>query len=381
MGTSTPEQPATKRPAFTIACGLFASIAFVQLLSVGVAIAARTGETREVVRYIQDAPLIVSVPTLRDEAPLPSNLNPRSVAEMLKEYTDDGDSRLTPPASSTFNTPQFNQPAIPETASLIQDPMVEKLVRDGHLAHNQGDLIKALLKLEEAESRAPHEPAIFYRKALLFEDMGQWERATDNYEKLFVMGPSIGVYYHKSAFKLSNGINPQTQKEQTLIIGQIMRRISDDRLQARLTIPIRSVANTDFDPSQLEIKVHHYDLVDKKKIEAVPPSRAENIQDRWLHEPLDWADDEEIAESSYRLPPIAEAEVHLFGERSYFGYVAELYYKNELIDQQAYPRRLHAIHADQQRSQEFAFPLDFPLDEALPNINPDNPLLPALPRH
>ena len=195
------------------------------------------------------------------------------------------------------------------------------------------------------------------------------------------MVPSIGFYYHKSAFKLSNGINPQTQKEQTLIIGQIMRRISDDRLQARLTIPIRSVANNDFDPSQLEIKVHHYDLVDKKKIEAVPPSRAENIQDRWLHEPLDWADDEEIAESSYRLPPIAEAEVHLFGERSYFGYVAELYYKNELIDQQAYPRRLHAIHADQQRSQEFAFPLDFPLDEALPNINPDNPLLPALPRH
>ena len=160
-----------------------------------------------------------------------------------------------------------------------------------------------------------------------------------------------------------------------------MRRISTDRLQARLTIPIRSVANADFDPSQLEIKVHHYDLVDKKKIEAVPPSRADNIKDRWLHEPVDWANDEEIAESSYTLPPSAVAEEHLFGERTYFGYVAELYYKNELIDQQAYPRRLHAIHAEQQNKQEFAFPLDFPLDEALPNINPDNPLLPALPRY
>ena len=380
MGTPTPESPAPKGSAFTIACGLFACIAFAQLLSVGVAIAARTGETREVVRYVQGAPLIVSVPTLRDIAPLSGSLNPRSVAEMLEEYTDDGDTALSPPAS-TFNTPLFSQPAIPETAPSIQDPMVEKLVRKAHIAHNQGDLIKALLKLEEAESRASTEPAIFYRKALLFEDMGQWERATNNYEKLFVMGPEIGVYYHKAAFKLSNGINPVAQKEQFLVIGHIMRRITPDRLQARLTIPIRMVANSDFDPSQLEIKVHHYDLVDNKKIEAVPPSRADNIQDRWLHEPLDWANDEEIAESSYTLPPSAEAEVHLFGERKYFGYVAELYYKNELIDQQAYPRRLHAIHAKQQFNQGFALPLDFPLDEALPNINPDNPLLPALPRY
>jgi len=380
MGALILESPATKRPAFTIACGLFACIAFAQLLSVGVAIAARTGETREVVRYVTEAPLIVSIPTLPDEVPFQRNSSPRSVAEMLEEYTDEGDADIQQPAS-TFHTPLFSQPAIPETAPIIRDPLVEKLVRDAHIAHNQGDLIKALLKLEEAESRASDEPAIFYRKALLFEDMGQWERATNNYEKLFVMGPEIGVYYHKSAFKLSNGINPVAQKEQFLIIGQIMRRISPDRLQARLTIPIRTVANADFDPSQLEIKVHHYDLVDKKKIEAVPPSRADNIQDRWLHEPLDWANDEEIAESSYTLPPSAVAEEHLFGQRTYFGYVAELYYKNELIDQQAYPRRLHAIHAEQQNNQEFAFPLDFPLDEPLPNINPDNPLLPALPRH
>ncbi|PQJ28111.1 tetratricopeptide repeat protein [Rubritalea profundi] len=380
MGTPTQESPAATRPAYTIACGLFACIAFAQLLSVGVAIAARTGETREVVRYVKGAPLIVSIPTLPDEVPLSGSLNPRSVAEMLEEYTDKDDAAIQPP-STTFQTLLFSPPAIPETAPSIQDPMVEKLVRDAHTAHNQGDLIKALTKLEEAESIAPNEPAIFYRKALLFEDMGLWERATNIYEKLFVMGPEIGVYYHKSAFKLSNGINPQSQKEQSLIIGHIMRRISPDRLRARLTIPIRTVANADFDSKQLEIKVHHYDLVDKKKIEAVPLSRADNIKDRWLHEPLDWANDEEIVESTYTLPPSAVAEEHLFGKRTYFGYVTELYYKNELIDQQAYPRRLHAIHAEQQNNHEFAFPLDFPLDEALPNINPDNPLLPALPRH
>ncbi|MEO1857490.1 MAG: hypothetical protein ABGY95_09055 [Rubritalea sp.] len=379
MGTATQKSPTAKPPAFTIACGLFACIAFMQLLSVGVAIAARTGETREVIRYVKEAPMIVSVPTLRDAEPLRGNLNPRSVAEILEEYTDESDQME--PAASTFNTPVYSQPAIPETAPLVNDPMVEKLVREAHIAHNQGDLMKALLKLEEAEFQAADEPAIFYRKALLFEDLGHWEQATNNYEKLFVMGPRVGVYYHKSAFKLSNGINPVEQKEQSLIIGHIMRRISEDRLHARLTIPIRSVSDSDFDPSQLEIKVHHYDLVDKKKIEPVPLSRGDNIQDRWLHKPLDWANGEEIAESCYTLPASAVAEEHLFGQRTYFGYVAELYYKNELIDQQAYPRRLHAIHAKQQNSQEFDFPLDFPLDEALPNINPDNPLLPALPRH
>ncbi len=378
MGTPTPVSPAAKRPAFTIACGLFACVAFAQFLSVGVAIALRTGETREVIRYIKDDPLIVSVPTLRDEQPQSTQLKPRSLKQLLANYTDETD---LPKISKPTPIERPFLPAIPDQAPSIPDPAVEKLVRDAHKAHSQGDLLAALIKLEEAEALAPNEPVVFYRKALLFEDMGQWERATNNYEKLFVMGPLIGVYYHKSAFKLSHGINPEPSKQDLLVIGHILHRISSDGLHAKLTIPIRSTANGEFDPTHINVIVHHYDLVDGKKIETVPPSRASNKSERWLHEPVDWMEEEEIAEAVYTIPALTEAETHLFGERKYFGYVAELYYKNELIDQQAYPRRLHAIHAEKQVDPSFDLPMDFPLDEALPNINPNNPLLPALPRH
>lgn len=379
MGTPTPESAAVRRPTFAFACGLLACAAFAQLLSVGIAIALRSGETREVIRYVKGDPIIVSVPTLRD--PIESELKeaqPRSVEQILQAYAGDVEN-ITP-------EPSFSITPIQETPSSnsdyqIDDPQVELLVAQASQEHSRGDIMNALVKLEEAEAISPDEPAIFYRKALLFEDMGQWDRATDNYEKIFTMGPNVGVLYHKAAFKLSHGINPESNKQNLLVIGHILHRIPEDKLSARLTIPIRSGGNTDFDPAQISVEIHHYDLVDGKRIEQVPPSRADAKSERWLHSPVDWASGEEIAEATYTLPKLTEADTHLFGERKYFGYVAELYYKNELIDQQAFPRRLHAIHAEQQRQSNLDMPFNFPLDEPLPNLNPDNPLLPALPRN
>ena len=59
-------------------------------------------------------------------------------------------------------------------------------------------MMRAILKLEEAESIDPNEPALYYQKAELFEDMGHWQKAGDNYQKLFDMGPEIGSYYAPS---------------------------------------------------------------------------------------------------------------------------------------------------------------------------------------
>ncbi|MFC4990667.1 hypothetical protein [Rubritalea tangerina] len=70
---------------------------------VGVAIAARTGETREVVRYVKGDPLIVSVPTLRDEVSPTPSVQPRSLEELLSDYAEPSDSLPTensPPIAS-----------------------------------------------------------------------------------------------------------------------------------------------------------------------------------------------------------------------------------------------------------------------------------------
>ena len=382
MGSPVTQQGSKKHPGFTIACCLFATVAFAQIIAVGVSIAARTGETREVIRYVASDPVIVSVPTLRDPQPLSTEIEPRGIDELMAAYAND-DTAATP---NEF-TPNSDLGIIPAPDSTkkrasdipkIANPLVENLVLEAKESHIKGDLVAALNKLEEAEALAPSEPSVYYGMAQIFEDMGQWDRATDHYEKLFTMGPGIGIYYHKSAFKLSNGLNPDNPNLDLFIIGNILRRISDDKLTARLTIPIRSTPNGDFDPSKLELKVHHYDLVDSKKVEAVPPSRAGNISDRWLRAQPDWSSNEEFAESVYTIPKASSSDVHIFGVREYFGYVTELYYKNELVDQQAYPRLLHAIHAQKKNAPNFDSPYDFPLDEALPDINPDNPLLPSI---
>ena len=380
MGSSIHKSATKKHPGFTIACGLFACIAFAQLVAIGVSIAARTGETREVIRYVKTDPLIISVPTLRDPLPRNTDFTPRTPAQLIEAYTSESDDLHTHLApTQPAPTPHIHAPVIGNIPE-IANSRVAALILTAQKLHVKGDLIATIFKLEDAESLAPNEPAVFYEKAKVFEDMGNWDRATDNYEKLFKMGPAIGVYYDKAAFKLSNGINPIAAKQDLFIIGNILRRISPDKLSARLTIPIRSTPEGEFDATLLEVKIHHYDLVDNKKVEAVPLSRAGNIKDRWINPRPDWSSNEEFAESVYTLPKADAAEVHIFGERKYFGYVAELYYKNELIDQQAFPRRLHALHAKLNHAPGFADPYDFPFDEALPNINPDNPLLPALPR-
>jgi len=64
---------------------------------------------------------------------------------------------------------------------------------------------------------------------------------------------------------------------------------------------------------------------------------------------------------------------YLFGERKYYGHVAELSYRGEVIDQQAWPRLLAREKNIRERD-----PLMMP-DGYLPNdFNHENPLLPTL---
>lgn len=373
-----------------------------QVIAIGVAAALRSGETREIVTYIKGDPLIVTIPTLPDEIPTkpldPSTFN---IDKIANSYADKNAVAKATDAAANSTAAENITPLAPAATHQAQNalppitnPKVEALVEEASSAHINGDLIAALLKLEDAESIDKNEPAIYYRKALLFEDMSHWEKAADNYEKLFNMGSNIGIYYHRAALKLSQGINPESQNQGLLMLGNIATRTSPEKLQAKLIIPVRSMPDREFDPDLIEIRVHYYDIVDDKRIEPVPSSRQDNISNRWLTLPADWNDGgEEIIESTYTLPPIQAADAHIFGHRKYFGHVAELYYKGELLDQQAYPRRLHAIHADKNRlapapdepplENETLPSFDdeaYPVEEPLPNINPDNPLLPPLPR-
>jgi len=68
----------------------------------------------------------------------------------------------------------------------------------------------------------------------------------------------------------------------------------------------------------------------------VPQQREQNISKSWISGVADWTETiEESILAEYQLPVLDRADVHLFGDRKYFGNVIELYYKGELMDQYA----------------------------------------------
>ncbi len=363
--------------AYHIAWALFACLSVAQLIAIGAAIAVRSGEVREVVRYVREDPIIVSVPALPEAPPtIDGSVEPRSLEQLMLAYSgeplEQANIEIVPDAPKSMANPSTS-PA--QVAAMPLNPKLAGLLEKAEDARRAGDSIQALIMLDEAEALGAGVPRVYGRQAEVFESMGQWERAADCYESLFLMGPDIGNYYHQAAYKLSNGVESQTSKTEIFSIGFIMKRVSEDAQSVQLRIPVNCNGEERFDPADVHLVVHHYDLVDRHKVEAVPDSRANQMNERWLQSPVDWLDGEEIAEANYTIPPMNASEAHLFGQRSYFGYVVELFYRNELIDQQAQPRKLHSIHAQKQVIPSYGLPFD----GELPPINEGNPLLPNLP--
>jgi len=348
-----------QRPTFVIFCSVFGVLAFAQLVLVGVALANRVGETRVVEVEKLGESRVVYIPTIADAPPEVGKQKPRSYEDILKAYGDAKDVvdyQLAPQLKSARRASGIEiSPELSSSASRflpIKNSRVEKLVSEARGLHLAGDVVRAVVKLEEAEIIAPKEPAIIYRRALIFEDMRNWERAGDEYDKLFALGPEIGEYYDIATDKIANGVKdaPDVVPFQ---LGNVVQRVNSDKLGAKLVVPVRKLTEREIEPSQIDVRIFFYDIVDNKEVQPVPQQREENIQKRWIANPADWIDNnEESAEAIYQLPTMELADVHLFGERRYFGYVVELYYKGELMDQSAYPGRLHGIHARDQYKQQ-----------------------------
>jgi len=345
-----------KRSTFRVACTVCGIIAFIQLMMMGVALAMRVGETRVVTQKIEGDPQVYYIPTLIDERKPVKELKPRSQEELMAKYGNKpiDAAGIVYQQRKKQNDRGFGVGIKPlaqfanKRFGIIKNTQVEKLVEDAHKLHLEGDVVRAILKLDEAEMIDPAEPAVIYRRALVYEDMRNWERASDAYAALYELGPETGDYYAIATDKLANGVkdSPDIVPFQ---LGNVVQRVSKNRLHANVTIPIRRITDRDFEPSQIEVRIFFYDIVDNKSVEAVPKQREQNIAKRWLTEPADWSlSIEESIEAEYQLPDLDRANVHLFGERKYFGQVVELYYKGELMDQYASPGRLHGIHAQEQ---------------------------------
>ncbi len=363
----------SRRPTFLVACWLMALLAFAQLITVGAALTVGKRETVISRPVIAPAPHAITGP-----------IKPRSLDEILK--TEAGStvlakSRSPEGASARSNSTQTNATLLTADNSTYQPatiavPRVESLLGESRALQMEGDMMRAMLKLDEAARIDPSEAGVLYHKGLLFEEMGLYEKAADQYLQVQQMGIQSGAYFKLAANKLTKGMDVAHAYRPLVSIGPMnVRRASGSMADKQADISITLLARPDkpINPTDVNVQLHFYDKLNGGEIRKALDNA--QIGQRW-DDRVDWQDpgNEETLNISYRVPEVHLADEHLFGERSFFGFVVELLYKGEVIDQQASPRRLNSIHGNNispklntqwhRRAQNSLLPGKYDLDDA-----------------
>jgi hypothetical protein len=369
---------------FRLSCWGLGLIAFGQLLIGGMALAVRVEKAREVRVVEKLVPKIVTVAA--EPAPPVVAVAPRSTTPL-------------PPPPEPTPLP----PARPLAAPPIADPVVERLVQEARAARIASDTASAIIKLEEARAAAPNDPNVLYEMGLLYEEMAVYDhnladQAADAYQAVFELGTTgAGALYQMAARKLRDGIAMPVAMRDRLVLGRLVifpDKAFQDGERTVVTIPVQAAPGAEIDSRDLAVEVNFFDSMMKDgKKEIVPAAQGLCTTDyKWATGDLDFVGGEEVLRVTYLLPPQDSQQELLFGKRSYYGQVVKIFYKNELIDTQAYPRHLSshssAAPATEDQIPQFEeFDLDNPLLQPLdsdtppqmPDLNSPDGALPPLP--
>ncbi|OYV07072.1 MAG: hypothetical protein CFE26_02905 [Verrucomicrobiales bacterium VVV1] len=351
---------------FRLSCWILALLGFVELLSAGLALAARMESTREVRVVEREVTKYVSLPSLP---------GPKETASIVAR----------PPQA--LDLPTSSDPAVvqprPITTPAIADPVIEKLVTEARKARVAEDMILAITKLEEAKSREPNEPNVEYELGLVHEAMGVFDTASEHYQNVMAMGATkAGTLYTRAAAKLRDGIEDTADMRGQLSLGRtrIFKDVNyQDGERVVLTIPVQAAPGTNIGADDFFVTVKFFDIIRGKEI--VPTTEETSVREyKWVSGAIDWAGGEELLRVTYVIPHRNVQDEHLFGQRVYYGQSVELNYKNELIDLKAWPP---ALAARSQQPVQSPGPADADVppefldkDSLPPGFNPDNPLLP-----
>lgn len=362
---------------FRLSCWGLGVLAFSQILIGGVALAVRMEKAREVRTEEKVVTKYITV------AATPAAVQPAGPVVAKAP----GASALPPPPE-----PTPLPPARPLGAPPIADPVVERLVQEARTARIASDVATAVTKLEEARATAPNDPNVLYELGLLYEDMAAYDRgladqAADAYQAVFQMGISgAGALYELAAQKLRDGIAMPDEMRDKLVVGRPVifpDKAFQDGERTVLTIPVQAAPGAEINPKDLAVEVNFFDAMMKDgKKEIVPAAQGLCTTDyKWVTGDLDFVGGEEQLRVTYLLPPQDSQQELLFGKRKYYGQVVKIFYKNELIDTQPYPRHLasHGSSSVQPSEGEIPqfeqfdseMPLLPPLDDSTPPVMPD----------
>lgn len=355
---------------FRLSCWVLGMIAFGQLLAAGMAVAVRVERAQEVrVEEKVVTRWLTATPT-----------TPKPQAPVVAKAPASPASALPPPLAPTPLPPPR-----PLAAPPIEDPVVERLVNEARTARIADDMATAINKLDAARDIAPQDPSVLYEMGLTYEHMTAVDprfadQAADAYQAVYDLRTAgAGALFELAAAKLRDGIAMPGDMRREMALGRA-RIFEDDAFEdgqrVLLDIPVQAAPGTEINADDLVVKVNFFDSTKKGGKEEILPAAEGLCQTLfdWVSGGFDFLGGEELLRVTYILPPQELQQDHLFGKRSYYGYTVELYYKEELLDSQAWPRHLSSRNAAQQPR-----PNDTPefITEDMIEIDPGNPLLPS----
>ncbi len=245
-------------------------------------------------------------------------------------------SALVQPQTTTLASSMAPRPPLPPGRE-IKNQQIMDTVEGARQARILGDMQAALEALKAADLNEPGHPEILSEMAMTYEAMGLGDKSQSAWSRVRAMGLSgAGGYYRLAVSKLSSAPEEPTAQVasniKALKLGkcEIERDPSSKREKWTLRIPLVAVEGELIDTSAMDIQIYFFEK-SGERIEQAAPERSST--GRWKATPVFATSKPEMLTVDY----IAPAQQ---GNKFFHGYMVKVYYKNQLMGEQAFPETL-----------------------------------------
>lgn len=279
-----------------------------------------------------------------------SDLPPRDPAALL-QMSGIGTSAPAAPLSTASSVPSALPPAPAAVASAspapavarpptlpagkeLTDPKVAQMVESARQVRRSGDIQAAIQALKAADVMKPNHPEILSELALTYEALGLSDKSQSAWSRVRAMGEKgAGGYYRLAAAKLEGAeAADATPAVQAITLGECS--ISKQDTKTVLHMPMIVTPGQTLNANAMDIQVFFFEADANGHVDRAPAERSG--APRWAGAEPSWEPGKpEVLELDY-TPPTPSTNAKL----QYHGYMVKLYYKDNLMGEQADPPAL-----------------------------------------
>jgi len=288
-----------------------------------------------------DGPVVISSGPVNDGLPV-ATPPPASLDDSLLPAPNlggPGENGFEPPSTALSN-------AAIDSAALepIADPAVERMINSGAKLRSSGNMQGSLNALRQAEAVMPEHPRVLSEIATTYSEMGLVQKAAVYWKKVRELNTGGAEAFQTLAERQLSGDRLVAPAARSLLqLGRISSApdataVSGQRVILR--VPVEADPKTRPAAADMAMLVYFYDRVNGTRTEASTADTSQNF----ITAPYTWQENGlEVIEVVYHQPEFTEGQKRELGERQYYGYIIELYYRDQLQDTAADPPELSAL--------------------------------------